>query len=243
MLKRTLAIILLGAISVGSAIAEPNQHPMQRFKYAMQQLDLSFSQKQDIRAVMRTSREDMRLYREDMRLVRNQIGDLVTSESYSPEAVAAVVQDNKNLFSAMGWQRYSTMQQVKAVLDESQQAKLIDIMSKPKQRDANKREQRKARFLQGLGVDAEAQPEIVAAWEQVMATRKALHQFKRSLATQVQPDMQDSQWQALFESTYPDLQQAIVAKANAHYEFWQLLDEQQQEKWQQFKQKRAAKFI
>lgn len=241
MLKRVvLGMFLMGAVNT-SAVSHEIREPMAKFKSVMQELDLSLSQKMDIRSIVKSTRGDMKVYREDMQTLRNTIERLVKSDNYSEEAVLTEIVAQEAVMKAIASQRFSTKSQVLAVLTDEQAEQFRSLMAQQPQIDSDKIAQRKQKLYEKLELDATEDADIIAALDAVMASKKAMREVRKSFA-QTQVDVTDqAQWDANFAVHFDDIANSMVATASSHRELWLMLDEELREVMEKIAKKRRNK--
>lgn len=241
MLKRVvLSMFLMGAIST-SVVAHELPAPMAKFKSVMQELDLSFSQKMDIRSIVKSTREDMKVYREDMQAMRTSIEQLVKSDNYSEEAVLAEIVAREALMKTMASQRLSTKTQVLALLTDEQAEQFKTLMAQRSDVDPDKVAQRKQKLYEKLELDVTTDADLIAALDAVIESRKTMGALRKSFS-QMQVGISDqAQWDADFAEHFDEIANSMVAAATTHRELWLMLDEEQREVMEKFAEKRRNK--
>ena len=238
-----LSLVLSASVASGVAVAGPKQHGHKQLNAVLQQLDLSISQKQDIRQAFREGRQNMHMYREDMQDVREQMKSLVQSDDWQPEAVAAVIEQRSELMEQLALNRAQKKHLVWNLLTDEQQQKLDELMD-PKNREG--REFDGLQKIQSLGLSAEQQAEfdlIKANIEQTKAEFTSLMaSHKAAEKALIQADEFDqAAWQALVDGQQENFTTIALTMAQGRHQIWNLLTEEQRETMLSFKKERRGK--
>lgn len=249
--KKTMII----AVAFSSAFAfqslahppERSGHPMQRI---FQQLDLSLSQKQDLRSLMTTTHRDLAIYREDMAALRAELDDLTDSDDFTASTVIEIFSRYQPVMREMARQRLTSIQQVESILTSEQQVKMLELHEKRADRPWDNHQQERAEKMlskvsEKLGID-ETQSDILDALTQVFATRHAIHEIRRTfLDTLKTLELSGSVTDAEFELRFTEFYSGIVAASLQHVTakrtLFPLLTEEQRRILQEMRDKRPPK--
>jgi periplasmic protein CpxP/Spy len=128
-MKKLLVLFASIALLLASpSYAEYKKHHRMHFKQMIKGLDLSGEQKDKIRAIMQSSRQDMKRMRGDMRMFRKQIKGMAMNDEYDSKKAAMLIDKKAGEFAAMMKLRMNRMHQVFSVLTPEQKQKLKNMM-------------------------------------------------------------------------------------------------------------------
>ena len=241
MKRATLILSLLLTASI-SVVAAPKHHDHKQINAVLQQLELSNSQKQDIRQAFREGRQNMRLYQEDMRDIHQQMKSLIQSDEWLPEVVAGVIDQRADLMQQVALNRAQKKHRVWNLLSDAQQQKFTTLMA-PENRSP--REFGGLEKIESLGLSAQQQADfavIKANIEQTKAefktTREALKSAEKALIQAEEFDQ--GAWQALFDGQQESFAEMALVMAHNRHQIWNLLTESQREEMASFRKERRG---
>jgi Spy/CpxP family protein refolding chaperone len=118
--------------------------------HSLGQLDLSDTQRQQIRSIVQSHREEFRALGERTRAARQKLHELVTAEAVDETAIRAASSELAGVQADGAILRARVHQEVFATLTPEQQAKAKQLRSEADQRRQERREQRRQRIEERL---------------------------------------------------------------------------------------------
>jgi Spy/CpxP family protein refolding chaperone len=228
-----------------SSFAGSDHHPRKnQFRQILKQLDLSQTQVQDVRQLMKQGHEDKSVYRLDMRGISSQLKTLIQNTAWDQQAIETVLLQRMDLIAQIGWQKAAKKNQVWQLLTSQQQSELVQLVE---QQDNKKhKHHRSFKFLKTLDLSDEQAVEIKkikANFETITANLKAKRQeFRREQLTLIRSEnLAPNEWQALEVKYQDDFLAMATAKAQTRHSIWNLLNTEQQTQLREKKQQRQQK--
>lgn len=242
MLKKIVLTTALGTLTL-AALAKPFPHHDGE-RAIFKQLDLSVSQKQDLRQIMREGRDDANVYHQDLKSLKDQMKALVTANEWDETAALALLQEQAPLMEALAMLKAERKVQAWEVLDENQQEAFLALADN---REAEMGEGREWRRLSKLDLSAEQESAIAAIKadaeehrQGARATRQALRDGVRGLIAN--NSFTADSFKALYAQYEDDILQAGLARAHTRHQVWNILTEEQQAEVAQKMEKRTKPF-
>lgn len=241
-----IAICLSLALS-SQAMANPegghhkgahNGHNMMRL---LSKLSLTDTQKQDIRQIMKQSREDRQASAPDFAPVRQDLSALIQTTDWDQDAVEAVLSQNQDQMVQAGLKRAENKHAVLNLLTDEQKDKLSTITSKKQQRaaegDRKGKNKGKGKHKGDRSHKLAFTDEQKAAFEEIKTQNKAiaaeLHeklkaykQAERELVKSTEFNAES--WLALNSEYKNDFLAMAVLKAKSKHEKWNVMTPEQQ---------------
>ena len=236
-----------------TAFADKDHHSHKNeMKQLFKQLDLTKTQSQDVRQLMKQGHEDQGVYRQDMREISQRLTALIHNSAWDQQAVENVLLQRMNLLSQIGLQQASKKSQVWQLLTPQQQAEFVQLTEQVKGKGKNKegKRQKSSKFLETLDLsdDQTAKIDLIKADSKAHSTKsKALRQeFRLAQQTLIRSgSLSESDWQALTLNYKDDMLAMELAKAQNRHNIWNILNAEQQtqvmEKAQHHSKKRQGR--
>jgi Spy/CpxP family protein refolding chaperone len=216
----------------------------QALKQILQQLDLSVSQKQDIRQLFKQNREDRGLYREDMRELKAEIKALMRSAEWDQQAAETIFSQRIDLVAGIALKKAMSKNQLWNLLSPEQQAEFNQIHEQRKA-EAN-RDRTPLKFLEKLDLSAEQQVSIDTIRNAQLVNQEAFKQkrdaFKQEEKSLIQAELFSEQaWQGIREKYQDDFMNMQLNKAQSKHDVWHLLTAEQQAQLEEMKEQRRER--
>lgn len=230
-----LSGIAFATLFNASSMARPGSGHHEQLRSIFRQLDLSFSQRQDIRAIFSAGKEDMRVYHQDIRTMRGDIKDLLQSDNYNTQAVMDILQDNKSVLQSLATQKLSNKRGIKQILSQEQRLKFEELVqNKLENRPQRDGERRKQKLIEKLALTEAQLDTVEPLLEQVRTSRQALmvlfKEYRQAQRTFVVSDELDQeQWLANFDAYFEQFMLQVAAVTDAKHALIQVLSEEQVE--------------
>ena len=241
MKRATLMISLLLTASI-SVVAGPRHHDHKQLNTVLQQLELSSSQKQDIRQTFKEGRQNMRIYQQDMRDVHQQMKTLIQSDEWLPEVVAGVIEQRTDLMQQVALNRAQKQHRVWNLLSQAQQQKFAELMV------AEQRQPREFGGLdkiESLGLSEQQQADFALIKANIEQTKTQFKTARESLKVAEKAliranEFDQEAWQALFDEQQESFAEMALVMAHNRHQIWNLLNESQREEMLSFKKQRRG---
>jgi Spy/CpxP family protein refolding chaperone len=225
-----------------SSFAGSDHHPRKNeFRQILKQLDLSQTQVQDVRQLMKQGHEDKSVYRLDMRGISSQLKTLIQNTAWDQQAIETVLLQRMDLIAQIGWQKATKKNQVWQLLTSQQQSELVLLVGNRDKKIG--KNGRSFKVLETLDLSDEQAAEIdliKAEFKALTSDSKAnLKEFRQAQHTLRRADrLEQGDWQAL-EAKYQDDKLAMaIAKTQVRHNIWNVLNTEQQTQLQDRKQGR-----
>ena len=247
-----IALCLTLAIAA-PAIAKKNHHQKHDvMRQILSELSLTDTQKQDVRHILKQTREDRDLFSTDAKSLKNELRRLVHSTEWDQAAIETAITQSQAQMQTKALQRASNKNQVWNLLSDTQQADLVAKLdtlkaelkthkSKGKEKGTEegkkgvKKGKRKGNKLKRLDL-TEVQfmafkaikTEAKASGEEIKANLKGYKQAERALIYNTGFDAQT--WQTLHSQYQADFLAMALLKAKTKHDIWNQLTPEQQAK-------------
>ena len=245
LLKTALTpIALCLTIALASPVLAKNGHHYKHdgMRQILSELSLTDTQKQDIRQILKQTREDRGLFSSDAKSLKTELRNLVQSTEWDQTAVESVITHNQTLIKEKALQRASNKNQVWNLLTETQQGDFVALNAdletrKVERRDKNtegkRKGKRKGNRLKRLDLTEEQLIAVdvikTAAKTNGEATKVKLKTYKQAERVLVQStDFNAEAWQTLNNEYQTDFLAMAILKAKTRHDIWNLLTPEQQ---------------
>lgn len=103
-------------------------------KMMMHKLDLTDSQKEQLKAFKETKRESMRSVRAEMKALKKELRQLMQSEELDRGQLANVLQRQASVKAEMMVQKHAAHKNMRSILTDEQRAKMKELREKAQER-------------------------------------------------------------------------------------------------------------
>lgn len=246
LVKTTLTpIALCLSLAIAApAMAEKGQHKKHDGKrQLLSGLSLTDTQKQDIRLVLKQSREDRSASRTDDKALRTELRSIIQSTEWDQAAVESAITQNQAQLQEKALIRASNKNQVWNLLTETQQGEFVAQMetrkAKHKEMDSSEKGKGKGNKRKGSGnrlKHLHLSAAQLAAIETVKSESKASRaEIKASIKTYKQAeralihssDFNEQAWKTLNAQYQADFLSMAVLEFKTKNEIWNLLTTEQ----------------
>jgi Spy/CpxP family protein refolding chaperone len=244
LVKTTLTPI---ALCLSLAIATPtfakNGHHQKHdgMRQILSELSLTDTQKQDIRQVLKQTREDRDLFITDGKSLKTELRSLIQATEWDQAAVKSVITQNQAVKQEKALQRATNKNQVWNLLTETQQAEFVALLDTHKaEREENRSKdkskgKRNGKMLKRLDLTEEQLTAVKAIKtaakanrEETQAKLKTFRQAERALIQS--SNFNAEAWQALSNEYQADFLAMAELNAQSEHDIWNLLTPEQQAK-------------
>lgn len=242
MIKTTLtpmALCLTLAIATPALAQKGHHHHHEGMRQILSELSLTDTQKQDIRQLLKQSREDRDLFSGDAQLLTTELHNLVQSTEWDQTAVESAITQHQALHQEKALQRASNKNKVWNLLTGSQQSELAAQLETHKNKGderhkaANRKGKHNGYTLKNLDLTEEQLTAIKAikngaktSAEVVKGKLKTFKQAEQALIHSA--DFAPDAWQALSHQHQADFLAMAMINAKRKHDIWNLLTPEQQ---------------
>ncbi|MEP0357728.1 Spy/CpxP family protein refolding chaperone [Paraglaciecola sp.] len=233
------------ALSLALVVAVPALAKKERdhngLRQILSQLSLTDAQKQDIKEILKQSRQDARLFKEDSERFRSNIQTLVQSNEWDQIAIESALAQSQSVQTDKMLQRATQKNLVWNALTTEQKTMFSSLVAEKKaeikSKESNKKgkHKREGGMFKKLALTDEQKTAVKSIREQARATdkdlRAKLKEFKeaeRALITS--GDFSSENWLTLSVEYQSDFVAMSVSKANVRHNVWNILTSEQQQK-------------
>ncbi|MDF2178693.1 Spy/CpxP family protein refolding chaperone [Aliiglaciecola sp. CAU 1673] len=203
------------------------------------ELNLSQQQKQDIQQLFAQAREDRDIYRGDMLEQREDMQILLTQQSWNADLALQLLAGKQSQMEQSMWQKAQVQQQVWQILDDDQRETWLNTTpgkdARPMDKHREKLQEKLAlsdqQLAQWQNLQAQAEADRILHHE----VRKAFHEQEMALIAA--NNLTEESWNALMSEYREQFQQMALDRTKQHYQFYQLLDEEQRSKLKEMRHK------
>ncbi len=230
----------------GLVMAKHHEAPL---KEVLSQLDLSVQQRNDMRTLMKQSREQARIYKQDVKNIQGQIQEQIQAPQFDKATVQSLIEQRQKLQSEVALLNAQNRHQMWQQLSTEQQQKFNQLMEskgndRTKQAD---RQRNPMRMLAALDLSDEQESQFQQWLAEEKPKNQALHQqlkaFKRAEKELIQQSEFDPQaWQAIDQQQKSVQAQLALNHSETRNRIWNALSETQQQKLQKLTHKRMEKW-
>ena len=237
-----IALCLTLAIA-GPVMAKKNHHQKHDgMRQILSELSLTDTQKQDIRQILKQTREDRSLFSSDEKSLKKELRSLVRTTEWDQTAIEDAIKQRQDLIQEKSLQRARNKNQVWNLLTNTQQAECIALIDtrkadskirKAKDVKGNKKDTRKGNRLKRLDL-TKAQIAAVKDIRNVAKTtgeetKTRLKTFKQAERVLVHSsNFSAESWQTLSNEYKSDFLTMAVIKAKTKHDIWNRLTPEQQ---------------
>ena len=207
----------------------------QEMRQMLSELDLSAAQKQDIRQLMKQTREDRALFKDDGISVKQSLRSKVQSEQWQQSEVESLIAELQPILAKKALQRATNKHQIWSLLTNEQQTELAEIITEKKaHKKGKKANNRKGdRRLKRLDLSEEQLLAITsikeAAKAEIQLTKANIKTFKQAERQLIQSaNFSAAAWQSLWDEYQGDFAKAKVLKTKVQHDTWNVLTPDQQ---------------
>ena len=239
LIKTTLtpiALCLSLAIAV-PAIAHKSHHQRHDgMRQILSELSLTDTQKQDIKQILKQSREDRNLFKTDNKSLKTELRSIIQSSEWDQTAVESALTQRQALTQEKTLQRANNKNQVWNLLTETQQVEFIAQLEtrKAKREEMGPRDKRKDKGnrLERLGLSTEQLAAVETIKSEAKASRAAIKTsikvYKEAEQALIHSSGFNPQtWQTLNAQYQADFLSMGVLEAKTKYDIWNLLTPEQ----------------
>jgi Spy/CpxP family protein refolding chaperone len=239
LIKTTLtpiALCLSLAIAV-PAIAHKSHHQRHDgMRQILSELSLTDTQKQDIKQILKQSREDRNLFKTDNKSLKTELRSIIQSSEWDQTAVESALTQRQALTQQKALQRANNKNQVWNLLTETQQVEFIAQLEtrKAKREEMGPRDKRKGKGnrLERLGLSTEQLAAVETIKSEAKASRVAIKTgiktYKEAEQALIHSSGFNTQtWQTLNAQYQADFLSMGVLEAKTKYDIWNLLTPEQ----------------
>jgi protein CpxP len=223
---------------VAPAMAQKGHHQQHDgMRQILSELSLTVSQKQDIRQVLKQTREDRYLFSTDVKSIKTELRGLVQSSEWDPAAVEDAIRQLQTFIQEKAQQQASNKSQIWNLLTVTQQAELTVLYNRlkakrEKMRDNGKRKGKKLRRIELTETQITAAEVIKnaakASGKKIEAKLKTYKQVERALVHSTH--FNTEAWQTLNHKYQDDFLAMAVLRAKTKHNIWHKLTPEQQAK-------------
>lgn len=232
-IKLLLLPVALGlGISVASH-AQPDHHsPLLK---QLRHLELSQTQRQDVRTLLSQWRAERELYAEDKSVLRDIIQATQWDEQAARSALHQLASEDK------AWVKAQMQQAIWNLLNEDQQQQWQAMLNQALSQHGP--DLFTGPWMKRLNLSAEQKEEVETLRSQAVAHKAEEQALKKAfIAAQLQlmteGDFNQNSFAALYKQYQPQLETLALDKLMQRHQFYQLLDEEQRRALEQIRHKR-----
>lgn len=223
----TIALSCLSLHSVAGPKADEFRHLHAVFK----EIDITRSQRIDIRQLARQLREDVSVYRADKKAFLESLTALIEADEFDETAVTQLLTDNLSTQQAVGLLRAQFKHDVWVLLTEEQQAN-AEALFEQREFDADAVEDKLERLYEKLELTDEQIVQADAIFDQLQTEKAALtavlatyKEAERAIITADTFSADD--WNALFNANSATFVELKLTRITAMAEFKSILTDAQ----------------
>lgn len=245
-----IALCLTLAIAIPAIAKKGHYGKHDGMRQMLSELSLTSAQKQDIKQILKQSREDRGLFSSDAQSLETELLSLVQSSAWDQAAVENVITQRHALTQQKTLQRATNRNQVWNLLTDTQQAEFVEQLETRKAKyqkmasEGKRKDKRKGKKLKRLGL-TEAQLTAVEAIETAAKvnnaeTKEKLKAYKAAERGLIHSaEFNAEAWQTLNSEYQVDFLANAMLKAKTQYDIWNQLTPEQQTKLQARNEKRS----
>ena len=217
-------------------------------------LDLTDNQKENIKALVSSQREEMKSSRGEMKTLRTQLANQIKEDKWDEAQVISLVAQMQEFRLSKLEQRVKTKAQVWLLLTPEQQQMMTDKqqarLDKVGDKAGNRAQKRQQKMIRRLGLTDDQKGVVEPLLSQLNENRGQMADIQMTLKQQelaqyASGNVNVEQLIANITAQHGQMQTLAVESASLHHRIWHLLDENQQQKFNKFiegkKQKRNKK--
>jgi len=234
-----IALCLSLAIAAPAMAKKDHHHNHDGMRQILSELSLTDTQKQDIKQILRQTREDNDLFRTDAKSLKTELRSLIQSTEWDQTAVESAITQRQSLIQEKALQRAHNKNQIWNLLTGTQQGEFVAQLESRKtkgepmgHRDKRKDKRHNKKFARLNLTDTQ-----LVAVQAIKAAAKAsgeeihakLKNFKQAEQTLVQStDFNAEAWRTLSNEYQADFLAMATLKAKTRHDIWNLLTPEQQ---------------
>jgi protein CpxP len=260
LIKTTLTPI---ALCLTLAMASPvmakqgNHQKHDGMRQILSELSLTEPQKQDIRQILKQSREDRGLFSRDAKSLRTELRSLVQTTEWDQTAIESAITQRQALMQQKALQRVTNKNQVWNLLTETQKVEFVTLFDMLKtehetrkakfeemKAEGQRRGKRRGQRLERLGLTEKQLAAIklikAEAKSNAKTTKAKLKTFKQTERALVQSARFNPEtWNTLSNKYQADFLATAVLRAKTRHDIWKLLTSDQQAQAVEVKSKKG----
>jgi Spy/CpxP family protein refolding chaperone len=223
------------------------RHEGHQIKRMLRGLDLTAEQRQDIKQIVRETKQEAKLYKEDVKASRQEIKSIVQQPDFDQQAAESAIAVSAAVKMQLAQQRAETKHAIWALLTEEQQQKWqerIDNRVEREPRDFNT--ERQAKFFERLDFTDIQIEQATQIREQAFASMEAL-KVKRRAFKQAEFDLITADefsveaWQALHAQYAADFNQGQIIALETRNQMFNLMTEEQRQRAERIKKRKGKR--
>lgn len=245
--KLSVIAVVCASIFAVASQAHVHENKAHQMRWIAKELELSRSQKQDLRAMMRQGMQDISVFHEDLKGLRSELQALVSSDDFQHASVVTIYESYRPTLLQMAQQKLQNFEQVQEILTASQQEKLSELLSSREQNGISDRMARRqgkmlTRLLDKLDIPEEDLDTINAVTNMV-SKRWFVHSTKRDFFASLQVAavngvLEEDNFDTAFNAFYDALVEASIEAIEAARQTMPLLSAEQKAVLQEIASKR-----
>ncbi|MEO9944219.1 Spy/CpxP family protein refolding chaperone [Paraglaciecola sp.] len=236
-----IALSLALVVAIPAIAKKDRDHNRDGMRQILSQLSLTDVQKQDIREIMKQSRQDGRVFKEDTSTFRSEIQTLIQSNEWDQSAIESALAQSQSVQTDKMLQRATQKNLVWNALTTEQQTKFASLVAENNEnlesKDSTTKGKHKCKYgmFKKLALTDEQKAGIKTIREQARESdkniRAKLKEFKKAeRALITSSDFSSEDWLALSAEYQSDFVAMSVSKANVRHDVWNMLTAEQQQK-------------
>lgn len=265
-----IAVSIAIILAQPSASAKPPEHKAQiSLRHFLKQVDLTDSQRQDVRLLMQQNRATKNTYQPDQESTREAVRNLIQTDEWHEADISSALEAELHLQAQLMWLNIQTHHQIWLTLNEAQKAQILtelnitsedalgenahnELKQQNEERRQGKRErhqeQRQKKLIAALNLTDAQQALLVSQRAAEKADREAHKPVQQTLKAEfiglvTAENLNESDWIALQAQTQTSRFEHAFTRAKNQYTFWNSLSSEQQHTLQEIitKQQREQK--
>ncbi|MGJ8681243.1 Spy/CpxP family protein refolding chaperone [Paraglaciecola sp.] len=249
----TTLAVCSSLVFAAQTFAKPEQGQRQhQMKRILSKLDITDTQKQDIKQIMQQARGDQNVSREDVKSFRQELAALIHAEDFDQDAIEALLTSKQEQRANAGLRQAQNKHAVWNLLTTEQQTQFANIIAEHKakaEEGAGKRKKgskgpksQKRKMAKRLGLDEAQKTQLASIKTQtkesageLKANLKAFKQAERTLIHSA--EFSADAWASLHQTHQADFLAKAILEAKTKHQIWNVLTEEQQEKAQKMQRR------
>lgn len=249
LITTTLLASSLGFIAVNANAQEfeGSRNQGQQIKRLLRGLDLSVEQRQDIKQIIRETRQEAKLFREDIKLAKQEVKHIVQQPDFDEQAALSAIAASSDVKAQLGQQRAETKHSIWLLLTEEQQQQWQERIENKRQREPREfNADRQVRFFERLEFTDAQIEQATEIRQQAAESRQALNSsrqaFKQAEFDLITADeFSPEAWQALHAQYVDDFNQGQLITLQTRNQMFNLMTEEQRQKAQRLKKRKGKR--
>ncbi|QHJ11507.1 hypothetical protein FX988_01741 [Paraglaciecola mesophila] len=255
-----IAISLAIILAQPSASANPpEQKELISLRHFLKQVDLTNSQRQDVRLLMQQNRATKNTYQPDQESVREAVRNLIQTDEWHEADINSALEAELHLQAQLMWLNIQTQHQIWLTLTDTQKAQILtelntsnegaysektdnELKQQNEERPQGKRkmhqEQRQKKLIAALNLNDEQHALFVSQRAAEKADREANKSAHQTLKAEfigliTAENLNETDWTALQAQTQISRFEHAFTRAKNQFTFWNSLSNEQQQMLQE----------